>query len=1000
MRRRFRILVLFCTAISQIHSAAASPEDGSGEIFAATPAAKPSINWKDGYFYINGQPTFIASGSIHYARVPRELWRDRVWRLKMMGFNCVQSYIFWNATEPKEGVWDFTDNVDLDGWYSLLKEMDMYALARVGPYSCAEWEEGGYPAWLTVKPGMTEREMGPSVPYSDPHLAKVEGIVAKQQVNHGGPVFMVQLENEHSRGWGTQVLDPYLKYLDDQARANGIEVPMFNSGLHHSQDPAGEVPFPVDPSPWYSTEFWTGWIGKYGEMSPGTLQEKIRGTWKIIAFGGAGYNYYMAHGGTNFGYSGDGEQPGVSYDYSAPIGEAGQLRSFYFSARRAAYFARSFIPLLAGSHNDPAFATSDQPAVRVTSRTNSTGGHFIMLDHFVRKSGAGPAAWRAPDASSYHAPPADSSGALPTHVMAGGITLPHQGTLKVASDEPATVIVGMPWTANATFESICTDVMLRVAIGTADYWVCYGPAGDTGEITLALKQKGPGPSQFDFTYPSGETFSEMNLDSGDGHQARLLIMNTDMTKRTWFANGKLYIGPSFVFEDGRLEFPPEGGKATIYSASGKSEVEQSPIVIPALPLLSNWTWRDGAPERLAQPPAEEWLKSQGPQPMQTYDSFENRYGWYRAMLHLDLPGPVSLHFAQQSGTILPYLNGQPGAPVSLAYGQAGNIQLPSAPAGDNTLAILIKAGPRSKGLSSTPGDMKSARGLWGGVSTDQAATPVTVAWKQWNKAPRDADPAAIGKPGYDDSTWPAFDADSAPTTTHRGNAWFRGSFNIDPGQVDSMLETPLFMLPPVRGQKSPPQPAKTIVYVNGQLLGDRVQDVSKILIAGKNTVMIEIQSRLGGESGHLSLGLWHNSPLTHAAWTFHGGLNNLDETAIIGRVLDWDRFLTQQPWQPGNPALPNQPTFWRCTFNYHQPDHGYETVGLNSAGLKAGNVLLNGHNLGESPQDYPLYMPECWLKEGANDLVIFDLYGAKPNQLQMTRYQAFSIAPENSDNSK
>jgi beta-galactosidase len=69
-------------------------------------------------------------------------------------------------------------------------------------------------------------------------------------------------------------------------------------------------------------------------------------------------------------------------------------------------------------------------------------------------------------------------------------------------------------------------------------------------------------------------------------------------------------------------------------------------------------------------------------------------------------------------------------------------------------------------------------------------------------------------------------------------------------------------------------------------------------------------------------------------------------------------------------------------------------VGLNSAGLKAGNVWLNGHNLGESPQDYPLYMPECWLKQGANDLVIFDLYGAKPNQLQMSRYEAFSVADE------
>ena len=100
--------------------------------------------------------------------------------------------------------------------------------------------------------------MGPSVPFSDPHLDTVEKIVAKHQLNHGGSVFMVQLENEHSPGWGTQVIDPYLNYLDEQAARNGIEVPTFNSGLHHSTDPSGETPFPVDPSPWYSTEFWTG----------------------------------------------------------------------------------------------------------------------------------------------------------------------------------------------------------------------------------------------------------------------------------------------------------------------------------------------------------------------------------------------------------------------------------------------------------------------------------------------------------------------------------------------------------------------------------------------------------------------------------------------------------------------------------------------------------------------------------------------------------------------
>ena len=983
------VLNLVCVRITF-----ASPEDGTGEIFPPAAAAQSAIHWKDGYFYINGEPTIIRSGSIHYARVPRELWRDRIWRLKMMGFNAVQSYVFWNATEPKENQWGLTDNVDLDAWLSLLKEMNMYALVRVGPYACAEWEEGGYPSWLTVKPGMIQREMGPSLPYSDAYLNKVEGIVAKHQLNHGGSVFMVQLENEHSRGWGTQVLDPYLKYLDDQARKNGIEVPMFNSGLHHSQDPAGEVPFPIDPSPWYSTEFWTGWIGKYGDMAPGTLSEKIRGTWKILAFGGAGYNYYMAHGGTNFGYSGSGEAPGVSYDYSAPVGEAGQLHNLYYPARRAAYFAQAFTPVLAGSHNDPAFARCDQADLRVTTRTNPAGGSIIFLDHFLRKAGAGPVAAILPNASAYHAPKADPNVVLETHVTTGNLTLPHQGAIKVAAMEPRTIVVNLPWTQNASFESICTNVLLRQTIGTTDYWVCYGPAGDTGEVTLTRKTPSAAPAQFDFTYPANDSVTDIHLDSGDGRQAELLVMNTELTNRTWLAHDKLYIGPSFVREDGGMEFPPAGGKATIYSATGKSEVARAAVTVPDLPALSNWVSRDAAPERAPDFDTAGWLKSQGPQAMETYDSFQNRYGWYRTTLHSDSGGPVSLRFAGNSGTFVPFLSGQPGAVTTLSYGQAGRIDFPNATAGDNTLAILVKASPRPKTTYGGPVGMRLARGLWGGVTSDEAPAPVAVSWKKWNKPAREAVAGDLAKPDYDDSTWTALDAaaSSTPIRMHQGTSWFRGSFTLTPDQVDSILQAPRFApLPPATKQRGGPVPARTIVYLNGREVDEPAQDVSNILVAGKNTVLLEVQSHLGEDAGALTLGLWHNSPLSHATWYFHGGLNALDETAIIGRVTNWSDFLSRQPWHPGDPAMAGAPAFWRCTFAYHPAAETRESMGLITTGLKAGSVWLNGHNLGESPQFYPMYMPECWLKDGDNDLVVFDLYGNKPDKLQLSRYEDFSV---------
>ena len=206
-----------------------------------------------------------------------------------------------------------------------------------------------------------------------------------------------------------------------------------------------------------------------------------------------------------------------------------------------------------------------------------------------------------------------------------------------------------------------------------------------------------------------------------------------------------------------------------------------------------------------------------------------------------------------------------------------------------------------------------------------------------------------------------------------------------------MLKTPQFDPPPAPKGKRGGPPPDVIVYLNGQLLSDHTVDASKLLVPGKNTVLLLIQSRLGGDTGQLGLSLWHNSPLAHAAWQFHGGLDDLDETAIIGRVTNWDDFLAHRPWQTGASSWPINPRSGNAP-SLAQAPGTFQTVGLDTAGLKAGHVWLNGHNLGESPQSYPMYMPECWIKEGANDLVVLDIYGNKPDQLKLTRYEAFAVS--------
>ena len=541
--------------------------------------------------------------------------------------------------------------------------------------------------------------------------------------------------------------------------------------------------------------------------------------------------------------------------------------------------------------------------------------------------------------------------------------------------EPRTVIVNVPWTASASFESICTNVLLRATVGAVDYWVCHGPGGESGEVTLRHKTPDVAPTQLDFTYPTDATVKELDLDSGDGHRARFLIMNTETTNTTWFAHDRLYAGASFVLADGSVEFPTGGGRATIYAADGESRIDQPSIAPPGLPTLAPWSWRDAAAERASGSGGAGWLPSEGPQPMESYDGFQNRYGWYRTTLHRDAAGPVSLHFGGSSGAFAAFLNGQPASLDHL-----------DAKAGDNTLAILAKVGARPKTTYGGPVGKRNARGLWGGVSEEKTPTPIPVTWKHWNHADRDANPDEIARPDYDDASWQAIEPATLAGEIHadRGNNWFRGSFTLTPAQADSLLEVPAF------GPAA--KPARTVVYVNGKLLDDRTVDGSKFLVSDKNTVLVEVQSRLGEDKGLLTLSLWHASPLSHHPWYFHGGLENLDETAVIGRVTNWPDFLGHVPWLPGDAAATGQPAFWRSNFTYHPPMGMRETLGLLTDGLKAGHAWLNGHNLGECPQKVPMYLPECWLKDGPNDLVIFDFHGARPDQVGLSRYEIFAVA--------
>lgn len=329
---------------------------------------KHSFEIKDGQFVYDGKPTRLISGEMHYARIPHEYWRHRMKMLKGMGLNAVATYVFWNVHEPEEGKWDFTGDKDLAEYIRIAGEEGLMVILRPGPYVCAEWEFGGYPWWLQNIDGMElRRDNEQFLKYTKRYIDRLYQEVGDLQVTNGGPIIMVQGENE----FGSYVsqredipLEEHRAYnakIIQQLKDAGFNVPMFTSDgswLFEGGCVPGALPTANGESnienlkkvvdqynggqgPYMVAEFYPGWLAHWAEPHPQVSASNIaRQTEKYLA-NDVSFNYYMVHGGTNFGFTSGANydkrhdiQPDLtSYDYDAPISEAGWVTPKYDSIR-------------------------------------------------------------------------------------------------------------------------------------------------------------------------------------------------------------------------------------------------------------------------------------------------------------------------------------------------------------------------------------------------------------------------------------------------------------------------------------------------------------------------------------------------------------------------------------------------------------------------------------------------------------------------------------------
>ncbi len=900
-------------------------------------------------FLINGRPEFLISGAIHYQRCPHELWRDRMLRAKRAGVNCIETYVCWNFHESEEGRFDFGGDRNIGEFIDTCHNLGLYCFLRVGPFICGEWDAGGYPAWLIAKPGVEFRTTNSvALPSIQRWFERLIPEIAKRQVTQGGPVILVQAENEWlycDRPGGME----YLQFLIVTLRSLGIEVPITDCNhdvvvpnslktIGFSENDVKEFrkQFPGMPALVYELypdggEIW----GQPRKMLNSCPQEVRQRTMQALSLRTM-FNYYTFHGGTNFGFwacntwNSDHSFITTRYFWSSPVEEGGALDEMYFATKSSNLLANNFREFFFQADEIPSPVSAQGP-VRLVPLGSPQGTMVFVLPLYPYREVAN---WDTAGRSANLFSLSEDAPGGEIANQAGVITLPSGRALALAESSACPMLLPFDFKLDETCHIDFSNGTVFGFGGTSSRRVLTvrGEAGRQGVLSVNGRV-------VEFSFPTEEP---AQVAVGD---TTILAMSCELADRTWFAEGRIVIGPNFVGEsnEGKNECWVGQDSNVVCTVSNDGTYHRSLVSrkpgSAGVKILPEWRARgfeeiDGG--------GEGWRDIPDPKSVEELGAYHG-YTWYSANYDSVSSRSTNLFFTHAADRIRVFLQGRF---VGVWGTGSGAIRDPlpiELGKGRNEFIFLCDNMGRT-----SEGKVDDRKGITGPAYLDAVTVPLGPGdWSALSTAPNDS--------------W--------EFRTHRS---YTGATNFRFSEVRARVElgNDQGVLLSLRWV-----PQYTWVYVNGHLIGEHGGDDP--LLSGFCFKNYTLDPWLEGDQTEIRL-VFFGGPV--GDWTEHVRLFAYKRENVVRgwRFKSWER--------PKGAAKvgPTLPAWWDCEFP--KPDLPGPLF-LATQGLSKGQAYLNGEALGrywEIGPQHSLYMPEPWIRD-QNLLAVFDEEGKSPDRVYLLR---------------